>query len=197
MQELEILTEKDQEYLINALQKSCQMILPRSDQKFGALSFHIYVFDERSTEGDNVFQIRWGIRKLFQDKNIGKTDSQTLLKTLAQMIDKNSETIKKEINEYCMEQLQTYTAMEVEPVLNKSFGGLYDIKLGLCRGRKRTEEVKNSGWANFCMVISWTDEFGEFQEFLYPITLNDDQSCFDIPVEHIIKEFRKYRDSLF
>ncbi|MBN2426241.1 MAG: hypothetical protein JXR46_11220 [Calditrichaceae bacterium] len=196
MQELEILSEKDQAYLINALQKSCRMILPVSDQKFGALSFHIYSFDERSTEGENVFQIRWGIRKLFQDKNIGKIDSQTLLKNLAHIIDKNFETIKKELNEYCLEQLQTYIAMEVEPVLSTNFGGLYDIKIGFCRSRKRAEEIKSSGWANFCIYISWTDEFGEFQEFLYPITFTGDQSSFDIPVDHIIKEFRRYRDSL-
>ena len=199
MKELSLLSEQDQQSLLQTVEKSCAILLPRDSAKFGTLSFHLYGYSQdkaKENEVDTYFQIRWGIHSIYKSRHFKIKRNSPILPVLQKRIHTVCDAIRENIHRYCEEQLRSIVSLELEPQMQKHFTDMHTYSLGLCHGRQHSNKEGNHGWPNFCLFISWYDELDEFQEFLYPIKFDAGQHTFIIPVEDILKKFHQFRDTV-
>jgi hypothetical protein len=197
MEELNLINNQQGMELWKALEQNTGLLLPRDKEHFGEVSFHVYVrtrTDFEKNDNEYVFHIRWGMHKIFSEKHLCLKNPAECLDDLIKVIKSNKNQIKIKLIEYIEGQLGSIVTLELEPAFNQKFSSLrlYEIKVD--RGRNKNNV--SHGWPNICIFISWYDEFGYFQEFIYPIRLYRETRCFRIPIPEIITQFQRYRDSL-
>lgn len=201
MEELNLLNGKTSERLWQALEEATGLLLPKEKERFGEISFHIYHYVQNDTNGKNgdasyVFQIRWGMHKIYSQKRICLNLNADCLAALIEIIKNDKNQIKKELIEYIENQLATIVTLELEPEFNRRFSMLRQFEMQVSRGRKKNLAIQTHGWPLLCVFISWYDELSEFQEFIFPIKIDAEIRQFVIPTQKIITQFQKYRDSL-
>ena len=132
----------------------------------------------------------------FQKKHLPELSSRELETQLENIIKNNRASIKKALFKQCGEILSDAITLKLEPALNKKNILLTTSKLKVCNIRKNTVNKSNCGWPNYCIFLSWTDDGGEFQEFIYPLQFNASEKQFRIPADEIVTQFIRYRDTL-
>jgi len=194
MKEIELLSAKDKNELLRLLEEQCGLLLPKDKALFGAITFHL--FRGQRQQGLH-FLIRWGLQKIFSARGIHDAGAARVLEQLRSLIRSNKTTIKKALTDYCGEQLNNMAQIELQPELTRQCSDARQLSLSVCQARAcRSKETNNHGWPNYCVVISWLDETDEFQEFLFPLAMEEQSRSFTIPGEAIIARFRRYRDTL-
>jgi hypothetical protein len=201
MEEINLLKDKDIEQLVQAVGNSCGILLPNEKERLGEISFHLYKFDnpessERYGKESLAFQIRFGMHPIFSKKHIKNQNNNDYVKYLSGIICENKEKIYASIIEYCQSQLDTIVAMELEPEFNRKFPYIFNYDLKLCKSRNRNKQMLDAGWPSLCIAISWNDEYDEFQEFMYPLTIDPDNKKFNLDPSIILSAFQNYRDAI-
>ncbi len=201
MEEVNLLTEKDTEELLMTVEQSCNILIPDEKERLGEISFHLYKYDNAESS-DNygkkswTFQIRYGVHTVFTKKHIKIPSSQSYIECLTKIICDNKNKIHVSILEYCQNQLDTMVKMELEPEFNRRFSYIFNYDLKLCKSRNKNIKMVKAGWPSLCIAISWNDEFNEFQEFIYPLSLDPNNKKFNIHTDRILTAFRNYRDEI-
>ncbi len=196
MQELHIISEAQKSVLLKTLEESCGLILPGEQSGLETLTFHIYQKKHHQNRSDRrIFLIRWGLHQVFQKKHLPEVPAQELETQLKNIIQKNSVPIKQALFKQCRDILSDAVTIELEPALNERHILLSSSSLKICNARKSKEKDSNCGWPNYCIFLSWTDESGEFQEFIYPLQFNKVEKQFRIPADEIVTQFIRYRDT--
>ena len=198
---MNLLTQNDTEELWRTVEKSCNILIPDEKERLGEMSFHLYKYDNTESS-DNygkqswTFQIRYGIHTVFSKKHIKMPSSQNYIESLTKIICDNKNKIYTSIIEYCQNQMDTMVSMELEPEFNSRFAYIFNYDLKLCKSRKRNKQMLKAGWPSLCIAISWNDDYGEFQEFIFPLTINPDTRKFNLNSDKILSAFQSYRDSV-
>ncbi len=201
MEEVNLLTEKDTEELLMTVEQSCNILIPDEKERLGEISFHLYKYDNAESS-DNygkkswTFQIRYGVHTVFTKKHIKIPSSQSYIECLTKIICDNKNKIHVSILEYCQNQLDTMVKMELEPEFNRRFSYIFNYDLKLCKSRNKNIKMDKAGWPSLCIAISWNDEFNEFQEFIYPLSLDPNNKKFNIHPDRILTAFRNYQDEI-
>ena len=193
MKEIQLLNSNDHQHLLQQVEKSTGLVLPVNDDRLGPISFHLYAYQEHPGVH---FQMRWGVRTIFHKKNLPAADKDEMLNKLNRLIQRNAGLIKENLTVYCLEQLNNIVFLELDPHLSAVPDGGHQLTLEVCKARRKAKTVDTGGWPNYCVAISWFDESGEFQEFLYPLRIDRAQKMFLIPAGEIASRFRAYRDQL-
>jgi len=201
MEEINILTAEDIKALLKSVEKECTLLIPDEKERLGELSFHLYEYDKSGASGNTngksvVFQIRYGMHKIFSKKHLTVNLKNKYLEDLVKVVCENKNDIKKAIIDYCQSQLETIISLELIPEFNKRFPYLFSYELKLCKARKKNQLMIKYGWPSLCVMISWTDEFGDFQEFMYPLMIDPESRHFQIETSKIISAYQTYRDQL-
>lgn len=201
MEEINLLTEKDIEQLVKTVVKSCNILLPDEKERLGEISFHLYKFDnpdssERYGKESLAFQIRFGMHPIYTKKHIKFQNKQQYIGYLSGIICDNKDKIYASIIEYCQSQLDTIVAMELEPEFNRKFPYIFSYDLKLCKSRNRNKMMLEAGWPSLCIAISWNDEYDEFQEFMYPLSIDPANKKFNLDPSTILSAFQNYRDAI-
>ncbi|GEM_PF-6803174 len=193
MRETNLFSEVEQGELKEALQKACKILVPEEDSRLGRLTFHLYEYENSK---QYLFQIRWGMHKIFRTKIPMKPSPRLSLTTFEKLMKKYCRDIKTALHDYCLEQLDLAVNLELEPILSDK-GVLFDgFRLKVCKTRTVSNQDEMYGWPNYCIAFSWNDEWGEYQEFYYPLRLDAEQLRFRIPAEEIVQKFLIYRETI-
>lgn len=201
MEEVNLLTEKDTKELLQTVEKFCDILIPDEKERLGEISFHLYKYDNADNT-DNygkqswTYQIRYGVHTIFSKKHINIPADQNYNDVLAKTICDHKDKIYASIVEYCQNQMDTMVKMELEPQFQQRFSYIFTYDLKLCKSRNRNKQMLNAGWPSLCIAISWNDDYGEFQEFMYPLTINQDTRRFNLDSDKILTAFQSYRDSI-
>ncbi len=193
MKELQILKKQQIDQLKKDLEKATGLLLPDDSIRFGDLKFHIY---SGSKENEFHFQIFWGPHKIFSKKHVLDISSEHLIDHLKELVTQSSRTIAQALTQYCETRLNDFLQIELQPLMMNHGLDVLQIDLKVRRSSKKSPNQTNGGWPIWCLLLSWIDEFGEFQEFVYKIYFNTQSKKFDIPPQEIISQFIKYRNSL-
>jgi len=192
MKEIQLLKPEDHQRLLGAVEKNTGLILPVNDDRFGALSFHLYFYEGHPALH---FQMRWGVKKIFGKKNLS-VQEENLTSHLCGLIKRHAATIRENLQTYCLEQLKNLMFLELDPHFTFNPGIGHQFTLKVCKARSKVPEQETCGWPNYCVAISWVDETDEFQEFLYPLRVDAEQRILVIPAEDIARRFKIYRDRM-
>ena len=201
MEEVNLLSEKDTIELLQTVERSCKILIPDEKERLGEISFHLYKYDN-SENTDNfgkqswTFQIRYGVHTVFSKKHIKIPANQNHHGVLVKIICDNKGKIYTSIVEYCQNQMDTMVKMELEPQFHQRFSDIFTYDLKLCKSRNRNKIMLKAGWPSLCIAISWNDDYDEFQEFMYPLTINPDTRKFNLNSNKILSAFQSYRDSI-
>lgn len=193
MKELKALNEQDFSFLKHSLEKSTGLLFPDDATRFGDLKFHIY---SGASDKEFHFQLFWGPHKLYAKKHLKERSPDDLFKDLANSIKKDGKKIARAAIQYCEERLADFLQIELQPVLLANGLNALEIEIKVRQSKKVRAGAANGGWPVFCLLMSWTDEFGEFQEFVHKITFNKENKLFNIDPQIIVKKFINYRNSL-
>jgi hypothetical protein len=199
MEEVNILSKDDKIRLLDTLEKECALLIPHDKDRLGELQFHLFKYKGQGGNGEDpeyFFQIRMGIHQIFSSKHVAFCETGDCLSKLESIIAANKKQIKNSIIEYCQNQLDTVLTVELEPEFNKRFPYVFNYNIKLCKARRKNTELIKYGWPSLCITIAWTDEFGEFQEFMYPLTMDPETRCFQTNISRILNSFLTYRDAL-
>ena len=201
MKELNLFSDEEQKTLRELVESSCHIVLPQDKQKMGTVTFHLYHYQHNSSDTnikqlETNFQIRWGVYTLFQQKHLILPGQSQYMEAIKQVIIQNCSQIRQALHKYCEEQLSSMVPLALEPEINSRIPYVSGLELKVCQGRQKYENGQNSGWPNYCILIAWYDELGEFQEFIYPIKFEQSERSFPIPVEQIVDKFQIYRDTV-
>ncbi|MEJ2545135.1 MAG: hypothetical protein P8Y99_13795, partial [Calditrichaceae bacterium] len=201
MEEVNLLTEKDTKELLQTVEKACNILIPDEKERLGEISFHLYKYDN-SENIDNfgkqswTFQIRYGMHTVFNKKHIKISSNKNYHEIITKIICDYKDKIYASIVEYCQNQMDIMVKMELEPQFQQRFSYIFNYDLKLCKSRNRNKQMLNAGWPSLCIAISWNDDYGEFQEFMYPLHINPDTRKFNLDSDHILSAFQSYRDSV-
>ncbi|NOX88156.1 MAG: hypothetical protein GXO77_03955 [Calditrichaeota bacterium] len=193
MKELNPFSAEEIKALKKHLESCCGVKIPEDTTRFGEIRFYLY---SGSKSDEFHIQIFWGPHKIFSKRHFYPKSGESLLNTIQSIILKNSGAIKEELFEYCEERLNDFAYIELEPLIERHKLTFLNIDLKVCKARKKIHPSQSGGWPLWCVVMSWKDEFGEFQEFVRPLKFNSQTQIFEINGESIIKEFLKFRDQL-
>lgn len=201
MKELNILKNTDIRKIRNHLSESCGLTIPDEKEHMGLISFHLFKYEHHlenneSGKDEMRFQIRWGAHKIYSKKHFFITDETNVIEQLKQFISQDCMKIKKELLDYCKTQLGNIVTLEVEPEINKRNPGLIGYQIQVDRGRTNTSVKENAGWPCLCIFISWFDELGDFQEFVYPVKFDGKSRQFLVDAKEIADAFQVYRDTV-
>jgi len=201
MKEINLLSKDDTKKLLDTIDSSCGILIPDEKERLGALTFHLYQFNnpEKSEQFGKeswAFQIRYGVHPVFSKKHLKIKTDQSQLNLLTRIICDNKEKIHHAIVEYCQSQMDTIIKMELEPEFNNRFPFIFKYDLKLCKSRNRNKRLLEAGWPSLCIAISWNDEYNEFQEFMYPLTIDSHSRKFNLDTGQILTAFQNYRDSV-
>lgn len=201
MEEINLLTSEDTANLLTTVEKSCSILLPDEKERLGELSFHLYQFNNHGSSENYgkesfAFQIRYGMHPIYSKKHIKLQTNQYSIENLSKIICENKDVIYGSIIQYCQTQLDTIITMELEPEFNRRFPYIFSYELKLCKTRNKNEQMIKAGWPSLCIAISWNDEYNEFQEFMFPLTIDPDCRKFNVDADKILAAFQKYRDEL-
>lgn len=196
MEELHIISEALKSVLLGTLEDACGLIMPGEQSGLDRLTFHVYQKKHHQDSNDRrIFLIRWGLHQIFQKKHLPELSPQELEAQLKNIIIKNSIAIKQALFKQCGEILSDAITLKLEPALNTQNILFTTSKLKICNVRKNSLKSSNCGWPNYCIFLSWTDDSGEFQEFIYPLQFSKPKKQFIIPAEEIVTQFIRYRDT--
>ncbi|MBD3223893.1 MAG: hypothetical protein GF313_04140 [Caldithrix sp.] len=199
MREVSILNEQDIQILQKAMESSCQLLLPIQDDKLGAITFHVYSYEnkDKQNQPDVCFQIRWGTHKIFNKRHLkANTENSINIENLKSIVSKHCQSIKKQLIDHCQNQLNNWVMIELDPHIQSHNPDLNQYELKVSRARSPKKENDCHGWPCYCVVINWNDELGEFQEFLYHLHINPETRRFELPKADIVKAFQHYRDTV-
>ena len=201
MEEINLLTTKDTESLLQTVRKSCGILLPDEKERLGELSFHLYQFNspessENYGKESLAFQIRYGMHHIYSKKHLKFQINQNSVEYLSRLICENKDTIYGSIIQYCQTQLDTIITIELEPEFNRRFPYIFSYDLKLCKSRNKNKQMVNAGWPSLCIAISWNDEYNDFQEFMYPLSIDPENRKLNLNTRTILTAFQNYRDSL-
>lgn len=179
--------------LLTALENETRLPIPAADPDLG--KFDIIVHER--TAPNYVFKITWGAKNIFIEKSF-EPASKDIQTELVNIIKNNAGEIRKELITYCTEQLNNMVLMNFPIEMKKFLPGFFDYKVFVSQCRKKGDKKVKDGksWPVMSLFVSWDDEGGEFQEFVYPLDFDQNQNCFRIDYPEIIKKFIRYRDSL-
>jgi len=197
MVELNILSKQQEADILASVEEYCQLILPAESEHLETVSVHIYQKEHQQSVLDKrIFQIRWGLHQIFQDKHLPDLSPAETTEILKHIIKKHSKKIRHALFSQCQEILSDTVLLELEPEINQRNIAFSSYKLKVCNARNTDKNYRNSGWLNFCVFISWIDENGDFQEFIYPLLFSEKKKRFHIPANEIVTAFIRYRDSI-
>jgi len=194
MKELKSLNEPDVALLKQILEESTRLIFPEDATRFGDLKFHLY---SGSSSEEFHFQLFWGPHNIYSKKHVKEKFSNDLFNNIGKFIKKDGKKIARAAIQYCQERLADFLQIELQPVLMTHGLNTLEIEIKLRQSQKSRASAANGGWPIWCLLMSWTDEFGEFQEFVHKITFNKEKKTFEIDPQSIVKKFINYRNSLF
>lgn len=196
MEELHIINEEQQARLQTVLEKSCDLLLPGEHSGLEPLTFHIYQKKHHQKRSDRrIFLIRWGMHQVFQQKHLPEFLPEALETVLSSSIRKNRQKIREALFNRCREILSDIVTLELEPALNSRHVFLEAAQLKVCNTRKSEKHPWNGGWPAYCIFLSWTDESGAFQEFIYPLIFEEKEKRFILSSDEIVSKFIRYRDT--
>lgn len=201
MDRINVLSKKDQAILLGLLEQECALLLPDEPERLGPITFHLHPhkLSEANSPADDslhIFQLRYGMLSLFSYKQVKLNSQGEYMNDITHIIKANKSKIKTALIEYCQNQLETIINIELEPYLRKQFPYLFNYRLKLCQARLKNKDMLDIGWPSLCISISWTDDYGEYQEFMYPICLNKITRRFQLEVRQIVTAFQRYIHAL-
>ncbi|MHB2148957.1 hypothetical protein ACX8XP_07880 [Calditrichota bacterium LG25] len=193
MKELKAFTESELQILKETLEKASGLLFPDDATRFGALKFHFY---SAAKANEYHFQIFWGPHKIFSRKHIQGANKDELLRDLQLALKKSANSIVRAAVQYCEDRLNDFLQIELQPLLNKHGLDLLQLDIRVRQSKKKLPAGSNGGWPVWCLLMAWTDEFGEFQEFVHKIVFDVQRKQFNISAVDIVKQFINYRNSL-
>ena len=72
----------------------------------------------------------------------------------------------------------------------------YKIFVDVSRCRSTNNDESKYKWPPISVFISWDDEFGDFQEFVYPLKFAYKNNHFLLDYHSIINELKYYREQI-
>ena len=193
MKELKTLSEREFQILRQNLEQATGLIFPDDPTRFGELKFHIYSGRQKN---EFHFQVFWGPHNIFSQKHMKESSAGDLIGDLGKSLQKASAKITRAALQYCEDRLNDFLQIELQPVLMSNGLNALEIDIRVRQSKKTHHVGKNGGWPVWCLLMSWTDEFGEFQEFVHNIVFDEQERKFVIQPQVIVQKFIGYRNSL-
>ena len=192
-----LVNEKHRLLLIDLLEKSSRLPLPREDMYLGNINFALYHKSASSTN-QYIFQIQWGSKSIFIIKNLPLKDMDKIENEMKKIFEKNAEALRSDLIKYCISQLNNIILVELPIHIRKEMPAFIDYKLfvDVTRCVNKDNKEKKLKWPSIALFISWDDEFGDFQEFVYPLNFAYGTNHFILDYKSMIQELKRYRDKI-
>jgi hypothetical protein len=193
-----LVSQKHRILLVKKLEDVTQLPLPKEDLSLGNINFFLYRKSSSSNSDQYVFQIQWGAKSIFVEKNIILKDINKIEDKCYSLFRENAESIRTELIQYCISQLNNIILVEL-PIQLRQFMPTfndYRIFVDISSGKQINNNDKKLKWPPISIFISWDDEFGDFQEFVYPLKFSYENSHFILDYPSIIKELKVYWDHI-
>jgi hypothetical protein len=196
--ECNLVNEKIRISLIEKLENVTQLPLPKEDIYLGNINFFFYHKSSSSKNAQYIFQIQWGSKSIFVLKNIILKDMKKIEDKCHSIFQDNADIIRAELVQYCVSQLNNIILVEL-PIQMRTFMPAfneYRIFVDVSSCKPVNDNNQKLKWPSIAVFISWDDEFGDFQEFVFPLKFGYDKNHFILDYHDIIKELKIYWDSL-
>ncbi len=184
--------EPERSQLLKQLRAVTKLPLPYKDLYLGNVQFFLRNHDNKN---DYDFQIRWGSKNILIERNVTSAAAEVSKEEIQRLMQVHAGSMRKKLIEYCVEQLNNIVTIELPIQLQKRLPSFvnYNLFVNICRIQKKET---NNNWPAISVFISWDDELGEFQEFVYPLKFDNETDHFILDYEDIVNNLVRYRDSL-
>ena len=193
-----LVSQKNRISLVKELEDVTKLPLPKEDLSLGNINFFLYQKSPSSKPDQYIFQIQWGTKSIFVVKNIILKDINKIEDKCYSVFQANAESIRNELIQYCISQLNDIILVElpihlrnVMPTFND-----YRIFVDISSCKQINNDDKKLKWPAISIFISWDDEFGDFQEFVYLLKFNYENNHFILDYQDIINELKVFWDHI-
>jgi hypothetical protein len=194
----DLLDESHRQELIKHLQSAAGLPLPDNDLYLGNINFILYEREVRAGNNIHVFQIQWGSKSIFIDKHFVLNKNQNLIPAITDFFSKNGQELRSEFIKYAVTQLNDTIAVELPIKLQEKLPAFlnYRVFVDITRKHKNGHDNNHTCWPQISVFIAWEDEFGEFEEFVFPLPFDRETNHFILDYEEITSAFIRYRNLL-
>ena len=196
--ECNLVKEKHRFLLIDLLERTTGLPLPREDIYLGNINFALYHKTASQDSNQYIFQIQWGSKSIFVLKKLTLKNIDQIEDKIQEIFKKHVETLRSDLIQYCISQLNNIILVELPVQIRNVMPAFIDYKVfvDVSRCRNKESEEKKLKWPSIAVFISWDDEFGDFQEFVYPLNFAYNNNHFILDYESMITELRRYKDNI-
>jgi hypothetical protein len=194
----DLLEESHRLQLIKQLQVSTGLPLPSEDLYLGNINFLLYEKESAPPDNSHVLQIQWGSKSIFIDKHFVLKKNQELIQAIVDFFDTNCLELRAELIKYTVDQLNDIVAVELPVKITEKLPALTNYRVFVDITKKHGKEYTDNQtcWPQISVFIAWEEEFGEFEEFVFPLPFNAETNHFLLNYEEIVSAFIKYRNVL-
>jgi hypothetical protein len=194
----DLVDENHRLQLIKQLQVSTGLPLPSEDLYLGNINFLLYEKESGSSNNVHVLQIQWGSKSIFMEKHFMLQKNQDLIETIRNFFDEKCLELRSELIKYTVEQLNDIVSVELTVKLQEKLPALTSYRIFVDITKKHGLEYTDNQtcWPQISVFIAWEEEFGAFEEFVFPLSFDMKTSHFILDYDEIVTAFIKYRDLL-
>jgi hypothetical protein len=194
----DLLDESHRQELLTQLQSAAGLPLPDNDLYLGNINFLLYERETDSASDEYIFQIQWGSKSIFIEKHFVLKKNQNLIQSITGLFSKKSQELRSEFIKYTVEQLNDTIAVELPVKLQEKLPVLFNYRIfvDITRVPKNGDNHNHSHWPQISVFIAWEEEFGEFEEFVFPLPFDPVSNHFVLDYDEIIAAFIKYRNTI-
>ena len=194
----DLLDEHYRSQLIKQLQVSTGLPLPVQDLYLGNINFLLYEKESASSSDVHVLQVQWGSKSLFIEKHFIIRKNKDLLEAIRDLFDNHCLELRDECIKYTVNQLNDIVAIELPIKIQEKFPALIDYRVFADITKKHGKEITDNKtcWPQISVFITWEEDFGEFEQFVFPLSFDEETNHFILNYDEIVTAFIRYRDSL-
>lgn len=194
----DLLDESHRVQLVNQLQVSTGLPLPVKDLYLGNINFLLYEKETGGSNSTHVLQIQWGSRSIFVEKHFTVKKNQDLFKAIKDLFDEHCLALRSECIKYTVTQLNDIVAIELPIKIQEKLPTLLDYRVFVDITKKHGKEQidNNVCWPQISVFIAWEEEFGEFEQFVFPLSFDEETNHFILNYAEIAEGFIRYRNSI-
>jgi hypothetical protein len=196
--ECNLVNENNRISLIEKLEAATLLPLPEEDIYLGNINFFLYQKCSSSKDSHYIFQIQWGSKSILVVKSTTFKDINKIEDECNTIFQENAEKLRSALIQYCISQLNNIILVELPIQIRNLMPTFIDYRIfvDISRYKSSNNNENKLRWPPISVFISWDDEFGEFQEFVYPLKFNHKNNHFTLDYNTLINELKVYRDTI-
>ena len=194
----DLLDESNRQELLIQLQSAAGLPLPDNDLYLGNINFLLYAREAGSASDEYIFQIQWGSKSIFIEKHFVLKKNQDLITSITGLFNKKRKELRSEFIKYTVAQLNDIIAVELPVKLQEKLPGLFNYRIfvDITRIHLNGNNNNHTHWPKISVFIAWEEEFGAFEEFVFPLPFDPASNHFLLNYDEIVAAFIKYRNNV-